>query len=105
MNLNCSLLGGSRIHQEMIPFLEAVPGFRTRGVMELQVFNWSVFCRRVWENDRSVDHSFRVFFSKALRAYRLSLLLVNPELIKLGENVTRLMQALYPTHTQMSFLE
>lgn len=63
VNLNCSLLGRSRIQQEMIHFLEAVPGFRNKGVMDVQVFNGSIFCRRVWENDRSVDHSFR-FFSK-----------------------------------------
>lgn len=61
VNLNCRLLGGSRIQQEMIHFLEAGPGFRTKGVMEVQVFNWSMFCRRAWENDRSVDYSLSFF--------------------------------------------
>lgn len=59
VTLNCSLLGGSRIHQEITHFLEAVPGFRARGVMEVQVFKWSIFCGRVWENDRSVDNGLR----------------------------------------------
>ena len=61
VNLNCSLLGGSGIQQEIIHFLEAVPGFRTKGVREVQVFNWSIFCRRVWESDRNVDHSLSFF--------------------------------------------
>lgn len=45
VTLNCSLLGGSRIHQEITHFLEAVPGFKTRGVVEVQVFK-----RLLWKS-------------------------------------------------------
>lgn len=71
----------------------------------MQVFKWSVFCGRVWENDRSVDNSLRFLQKLKTLSIGLSLSLVNPELMKLGKNITRLMQALYPRHIQMTFLE
>lgn len=59
----------------------------------------------MWENDRSVDNSLRFLQKLKMLSIGLSLSLVNPELMKLGENITRLMQALYPRYIQMTFLE